>query len=302
MSAFDAYCELQGTLDGSIQCDERMSRHTTFRIGGPADLFIECASFADLTTVLDCLRRHGIRWTVVGKGSNLLVADEGCRCAIITLGSEFRNMHMPEPNLLVAGAAVPFASIVQEAFKNAYSGFEFAVGIPGTLGGALSMNAGTRDEWIGSMVENITMYSPEQGLSKVPSSQIQWAYRRSGIPRDAIVLEAELRMRPGDPTSIRAKMEASLKRRKKSQPIGLPSAGSVFRNPPDDSAGRLIESVGLKGHRIGGAQISEQHANFIVNQGNATAENVVDLVVLARDRVKEVHGIELRPEVKFLGF
>ncbi|NTU89515.1 MAG: UDP-N-acetylmuramate dehydrogenase [Actinobacteria bacterium] len=301
MSAFDIYCELDGALDGSVSCDERMSRHATFHIGGPASLFIECASMADLTLVMSVLEKHSMPWSIIGKGSNLLISDAGCRSAIITLGKEFKKSAFVDTTL-VAGAGIALSSIVQEAFKLGYSGFEFAVGIPGTLGGALFMNAGTRTEWVGSVVEAITLYSPEEGLVRRRGEEIPWSYRKSGIMRGEIILEAELSMKPGDIGSIRAKMEASLSRRKKSQPLSFPSAGSVFKNPPDESAGKLIESVGLKGYRCGGAQISEMHANFIVNTGNAKAQDVVDLIVLARNRVKEVYGIELQPEVQFLGF
>lgn len=301
MSAFDIYCALDGALDGRITCDERMSRHVTYHIGGPADLFIECASIADLTLTLETLEEAHMPWTVIGKGSNLLVADQGVRGAVIVLGKEFKRTSITDGHL-VAGAAVTFSTIVQEAFKQGYSGFEFAVGIPGTLGGALYMNAGTRDDWIGSRVESITVYNLTDGLVRRLGTDIPWQYRRSNIRKDDIILEAEFAIKPGDISRIRAKMEANLSRRKKSQPLSLPSAGSTFKNPEGNSAGRLIEEIGLKGACIGGAQISEIHANFIVNKDNAQAQDVVDLMVLARNRVKEVYGIELQPEVKFLGF
>lgn len=302
MSAFDIYCELDGELDGSVQCDEPMARHVTYRIGGPAALFIECASIADVAKTCDVLAAHRMSWAPIGKGSNLLVADRGCDSAILTLGEEFKKTAITDDGLLVAGAGTLLSRIVQDAFKNGYSGFEFAVGIPGTLGGALFMNAGTRNDWIGSRVESITVYTPKGGLEKWSGSDIDWQYRNSGIPRGVILLEAEMRVKPGDVSQIRSKMEASLTRRKKSQPLSLPSAGSVFHNPEGDSAGRLIEETGLKGETYGGAQISELHANFIVNIGDAKASDVMTLIVLARRRVREAHGIELQPEIQFLGF
>lgn len=302
MSAFDIYCDLDGALDGSIQCDERMSRHVTYRIGGPASLFIECASLSDIARVCEVLREHRMPWAPIGKGSNLLVADRGCTSAILTLGSEFKKTSIGDDGILTAGAGTLLSRIVQDSFKNGYSGFEFAVGIPGTLGGALFMNAGTVDDWIGSRVQSITVYTPQGGLEKWSGEEVNWQYRNSGIPRGTIILEAEMHVKPGDVSQIRSRMEASLARRKRSQPLSLPSAGSVFRNPEGKSAGRLIESVGLKGETRGGAQISELHANFIVNTGDATAADVMALIVLARSRVREAHGIELQPEIQFLGF
>jgi len=301
-SPFDIYCALDGALDGQVICDERMSRHCTYRIGGPADLYIECASIADITLAIETLDDADVPWVVIGKGSNLLVSDDGVRGAVIVLGHDFRNHHLIDDRLLVAGAGVSLSTIVQEAFKLGYSGLEFAVGIPGTLGGAVHMNAGTRDEWIGQHVEAVTVYSPGQGLVRHLGVEIPWQYRRSNIPATDIILEAELVIQPGELTRIRAKMEASLSRRKRSQPLSLPNAGSMFKNPEGHSVGKLIEEAGLKGTRIGGAQISELHANFIVNVENARAQDVVDLMVLVQERVREVHGIELQPEVRFLGF
>ncbi len=302
MSAFDIYCELDGELDGSIQCDERMSRHTTFRVGGPAALFIECATLADISKVCTVLEQHRMPWAPVGKGSNLLVSDKGCNAAIITLGNEFKKAVFTDDGFLVAGAGTLLSRIVQDAFKNGYSGLEFAVGIPGTLGGALFMNAGVRNEAIGDHVEALTVYTPHKGLERWQGSDIDWRYRNSGIPRGCIILEAEMRVKPGDVSQIRSRMESNLERRKQRQPLSQPSAGSVFRNPEGESAGQLIEGAGLKGEQKGGARISDLHANFIVNTGDATAADIMALIVLARRRVREAHGIELQPEIQFLGF
>lgn len=301
-SAFDIYCELDGTLDGFVECDERMSRHTTYRIGGPAALFVECATVSDLSRTFQVLNSHQMPWAVIGKGSNLLVADKGCQCAIITLGSEFKKYSFGDDGLLVSGAGVLLSRLVQEAFRNGSTGLEFAVGIPGTLGGALFMNAGMRDDWIGSRVESVTVFRPGTGLERYSGGDFNWQYRSSGIPRGSVIVEAQLRVKPGDMSQIRSRMEGNLARRKKKQPLSQPSAGSVFRNPEGDSAGRLIEEAGLKGVTEGGAQISTQHANFIVNTGDAKAADVMSLIILARRRVREAHGIELEPEIQFLGF
>ncbi|NTU71761.1 MAG: UDP-N-acetylmuramate dehydrogenase [Coriobacteriia bacterium] len=277
-----------------------MARHTTYRIGGPAALFVECATVADITLATDVLAEEGVDWRVLGKGSNVLASDTGYAGAVITLGRDFKR-HALEGERLRAGAGVILAAIVRDAFSEGCTGLEFAVGIPGTLGGALAMNAGSREQWIGEIVESVTLFVPGQGLLGVRGPEIAWGYRTSGLMGRGIIVEAALRVAQGDVDHIRRTMEASLRRRKRSQPLSMPSAGSVFVNPEGDSAGRLIEAAGLKGARIGGALVSDVHANFIVNAGGATAADVVALVRLIRDTVKEAYGIELTPEVRFLG-
>jgi len=306
MTAFDAYCTLRGILEGSIYCDEPMVRHTSFRIGGPADLFIECASIRDLNNVLNTLATHQLPWTIIGKGSNLLVSDEGFRGAVLTLGADFKGFSLPDTTLnqrsIVAGGGVILSNLVQAAFKNGLSGFEFAVGIPGTLGAALFMNAGNAKEWIGNIVESLTVLRPGDGLARYHGSELPWRYRSSGLPPGEIIVESELRVIPGHTGQIRARMEGLLNRRKKTQPLTKPSAGSVFKNPEGDSAGRIIEALGLKGYTIGGAQISELHANFIINTGNATATDVLSIIKYIRQLVKDEYGTELQPEIRFIGF
>lgn len=300
MSLTGTYNTLKAQLEGEVRRDEIMARHTTFRIGGPAALYLVCDTVSDLSAAVSLLSEERLEWTVVGKGSNLLVSDEGYDGAVIVLGRDFRR-HTYDDGHLRAGAGCILAALVQDAFKLGLSGLEFAVGIPGTFGGALAMNAGTRDKWIGEIVESVTLLDPEGGLVSVRGPEVAWGYRRSGLPGRGIIVEAEVKVEPGDMTWIRRAMEASLNRRKRSQPLGMPNAGSIFVNPPGDSSGRLIEAAGLKGLKIGGAQISDVHANFIVNAGGASAADVVELIRRIRDAVKEEHGIELRPEVRFLG-
>jgi len=300
MPVTGAYAYLKEHLEGSVRADEPMARHTTYRIGGPAALYAVADTVADLACTIRVCEERGIEWTVLGKGSNVLVADAGYEGAVITLGREFRR-HELDGTRLRAGAGVVLAHLVQDAFSRGLSGLEFAVGVPGTLGGALAMNAGSRDEWIGAIVETVTLYVPGSGLSALRGPEIAWGYRNSGLRARGIIVEAVLHMEQGDEARIRQTMEASLRRRRASQPMGVPSAGSVFVNPEGDSAGRLIEASGLKGHQIGGAFISDVHANFIVNGGGASALDVVQLVRHVRSVVNEQHGIELRPEIKFLG-
>jgi UDP-N-acetylmuramate dehydrogenase len=306
MTGFDAYCDLEGSIAGTVLYNEPMARHTSYRIGGPASLYIECATLADINRSLKVLGEHDLPWCPVGKGSNLLVSDKGFNGAILTLGVDFKQFSFPDESegesLLVAGAGVILSTLAQAVFKNGYSGLEFAVGIPGTLGGALFMNAGSAAEWIGSIVESLTVLRPGQGLVRYGARELPWAYRRSGVPTGEVIVEAALRVRKGHLGQIRAKMEASLRRRRKTQPLTVPSAGSVFRNPPDVSAGQLIESLGLKGHAVGGARVSDVHANFIVNEGGATAADVIAIIMYVRERVKEAYGTELQPEIRFIGF
>lgn len=193
------------------------------------------------------------------------------------------------------------ATLVQDAFSKGKAGMEFAVGIPGTLGGALTMNAGASGDWISSAVESVTMFSTEGALTRIPASAIGWGYRSSGLAGRGIIVEGVLKVRDGDPRAIRAQMERNFRCRKESQPLNKPSAGSVFVNPEGNAAGRLIEGAGLKGMRLGGARVSPVHANFIVNEGQATASDVVGLIRKIQMAVKDEYGIELRPEIRFLG-
>lgn len=300
MALSDVHRRLADALDGSVRMLEPLSRHTTYRVGGPAALWIEADSISDLAASLEILGEEGIEWVVLGKGSNILASDAGYEGAVIVLGRQFRR-HDVDGERLRSGAGAPLAAIVQDAFRHGLAGFEFAVGIPGTVGGALAMNAGSRDEWIGTVVESVTLFSPGEGLRALGASEIRWGYRRTDLPQHGIIVEGTFRLRRDDVARIRRVMEASLSRRRHSQPLTLPSAGSVFANPQGDSAGRLIESLGLKGTRIGDACISDVHANFIVNLGGASASDIAQLVKLARDRVEEAYGTRLTPEIRFLG-
>lgn len=300
MSVHGALERLRTELGGGVRADEPMGKHTTYRVGGPAAILCVLETVHDVAATLRVLEEERVEWAVVGKGSNLLVADAGYDGAVLVLGREFRR-HAVEGETLRAGAACVLAHLVQEGFNRGQSGLEWAVGIPGTLGGALAMNAGTPEGWIGQVVDTATLFVPGLGLTLVHGRDVVWDYRRSGLAGRGIILEATLRVCEGDPTRIRAEMERNLKRRKASQPIGVPCAGSVFVNPPGDSAGRLIEATGLKGLRLGGARVSTVHANFIVNEGGATAADVVGLIRKVRMTVKDVCGVDLRPEIRFLG-
>lgn len=290
-------------FNGEIRLDEAMSKHTSYRIGGPAKAYIMVNSIAALNAVLAACKGDDLPWVLVGKGSNLLVSDEGFSGAVITLAGEFRTwMFDEEANRVIVGAGTILSRLVQEVFHRGYSGMEFAVGTPGTVGGALRMNAGTKDDWIGSRVVSVTTYDPRAGLKRYAGSDVEWAYRKTSFSDDEIIVECELQLEPALSGNIHDRMRSLLERRKASQPLEYPSCGSVFKNPEGYSAGALIDEVGLKGTLCGGAQISEKHANFIVNKHNASASDVRTLIRTAQEKVKEHYGIELQPEVKFLGF
>lgn len=300
MSIVTAYERLAAQFDGPVRRNESMTRHTTYRIGGEAAVFATADSVHDLSSLTAICAEEDVEYTILGRGSNVLVSDAGYDGIVCVLGRDFKK-HRFADGVLRCGAGATLAHVVQDAFSKGLEGLEFAVGIPGTIGGALAMNAGTRDDWIGSRVDTVTLYAAGTGLISLRGHEVPWAYRSSGLTAKGIIVECTLRVTPGDTTRIRRIMEASLNRRKMSQPIGAACAGSVFVNPPGESAGRLIEDAGLKGARVGGAEVSKVHGNFIVNTGGATASDVLALVARVREAVMETYGIDLRPEIRFLG-
>ena len=303
MGLFNAVMALSGAADTDLIEQERLARHTSYRIGGKADLFLVCHSYHALRRAIDVLGEEGVPWVIIGKGSNLLVADEGYRGAVVTLGREFSRMVVSEDGVtLTVGAGVILARLVNEALTRGLTGLEFAVGIPGTLGGAISMNAGTRERGIGSVVEDVLTLKPGVGLRHYAHDDVRWGYRTCTLPRDEIVLEATVKLAPGEKGKIRQVMEKSLDRRRKTQPLGSACCGSVFKNPADMSVGKMIEDCGLKGFSVGGAEVSPIHANFIVNTGTATAADVASVIKKVHEEVRKAYGVELQPEVKFLGF
>lgn len=304
MSLFNAYVTLSGAIDADISRDERMAHRTSWRIGGPAAMLAVCHTPAALARTIEVLGAQGVEWVLVGKGSNLLVSDEGFDGCVIVLGREFSRIEVCQDDATITvGAAVLLSKLVTTAQRSGLSGLEFACGIPGTLGGAISMDAGTRREWIGHRVVSLVTYRPGEGLCRHAGSDIEWGYRWTSLAGSEIVLEATLALEPKDKAEIAADMEARLVRRRNSQPIGKPSCGSVFRNPAGErGAAQLIEDCGLKGYEVGGAQVSPTHANFIVNNGRATAKDVLAVMRTVHGRVREVTGVDLQPEVKFLGF
>lgn len=291
------------SFDGDIYVDEPMSKHTSYAIGGPARFFVQVFSIRALSALREACEKVGMPMTVIGRGSNLLVSDDGYEGVIVTLGRDFRNFRVDEErSAIVTGAGASLSAIVQEALRNALTGMEFGVGTPGSIGGALRMNAGSADDWIGSRVGSVTLLDGDGNLVRRLGSEVEWGYRHTSFTPDEALLECELLLAKGDPFFIQGKMEAALTRRKKTQPLGKACCGSVFRNPEGASAAKLIDDLGLKGTRIGGAVVSEKHANFIVNEGGAKAIDVLRLIDLISAKVEGEYGITLTPEVRFLGF
>lgn len=295
--------QLNPNLDLEVKRSEPMSKHTSYRIGGPADYFMRADSIEALEAVLSACDADGIPWTVVGRGTNLLVSDSGVDGAVVVLGSGFRKISVrADEGRIYAGAGALLSAVVQKAFDESLSGLEFAVGTPGSMGGAIRMNAGSATEWIGSRTASITAYRSGEGLVRIPGSDVEWGYRSSSIADGDVVVECELMVERGDTSNIQGRMEGLLAKRRRSQPLDLPSCGSVFKGADGTPAAVYIDKAGLKGTRIGGAEVSQKHANFIVNTGGATAEDVLALIRYVQSKVNEEYGIELEPEVRLLGF
>lgn len=278
---------------------EPLSKHTSFKIGGPADFFIEPENMRQLADILRLLNEEKVPFFVMGNGTNLLVSDEGYRGAIIRLSGDFTRFWY-EGCLLVSGAAVPLAQLARDAGSQGFANLVFAAGIPGTVGGALYMNAGAHGQCIADVLKEAVVLDSSGKVHTFKPADLGLTYRQSKLPAGSIVCQAVFKLVRGDAEEIRKKCLEYREYRQKRQPK-QPSAGSIFKNPPGLAAGKLVEEAGLKGKKIGGAMISETHANFVVNCGNATAADVMALIELARAEVLKQFGVELELEIKLLG-
>ena len=285
-----------------VRTEVAMAPLTTFRIGGPAALFLEPDTDRDLVAASRALRETGLPFAVLGKGSNVLVADEGFPGLVLRLGRGFR-WAAREGERLKAGGAMPLPALAGIALRHGLAGLSFGVAIPATLGGAVRMNAGAHGHEMAEVVEHVELFHLETGASvTVPASQIEFSYRRSRIPVDAVAVAATVRLAQGDPVGIRAGMDEAREWRRRTQPLAEPNCGSVFKNPPDGPpAARLVEDAGAKGLREGGASVSTKHANFIVAAEGTRAADVVALIDRVRDMVERGTGIRLEPEVRLIG-
>ena len=287
--------------EGEVRFDEPMRHHTSFRIGGPAEALVVPASRRELRAAVEFAFERDLPWFILGRGTNLLVRDGGVRGLVIKTTRCLRSIAFTGLEVRVE-AGFSLNELACEAAARSLSGLAFAAGIPGTVGGGIYMNAGAYGGEIGQMVLSVTAYHPGRGERSWLREELGFGYRTSRFQDErAIIEEARLRLVPGDAAAIRAEMEDYARRRQEKQPLNLPSAGSVFRRPPGSYAGALIEEAGLKGLRVGGAQISERHANFIVNLGGARAADVLALIELVRTRVKERTGVLIEPEVEVIG-
>ncbi|MGD9764553.1 MAG: UDP-N-acetylmuramate dehydrogenase [Candidatus Binatia bacterium] len=286
-----------------VRFAEPLSRHTSFRIGGPADALVEVATPAEIAELQRTARARGIPIAVLGIGTNVLVADRGVRGVVVKLGRALGAFEWTGSDHgwhVRAGAAAPFKKLVRAAAARGLTGLEFAEGIPGSIGGGLLMNAGAFGGEISHCVTGICVVDAA-GERALPRTALRFGYRRFDLPADSIVTRVDFALSPGAPEAIRAAMADAKRKRDGRQPRGLPNAGSVFKNPPGEFAGRLIEAAGLKGRRVGDAMISPQHANFIVNVGAATAADVKRLMDEVAATVWRARAIRLVPEIKLVG-
>lgn len=287
-----------------VKLAEPLARYASMKIGGPADYFIEVESGAALAQLLPLLKRHRTPICFLGNGSNVLISDRGVRGAVIRLAGDFKRAEWKEEGEAVwleVGAACALTQLVREAARKGYAGLEFAEGIPGTVGGALVMNAGAYGSEFEKIVDGVEGIDSEGQMIRYSRKEMTFTYRDSHWPAGAVVTRVRMRLRKEEAAQVGSKVRALVAKRKSSQPSGYPNSGSMFRNPPGDFAGRLIEAAGLKGKRIGQAQISERHANFIVNLGGANAEDVRRLMDIARAEVKKQFAVDLAAEVRRLG-
>jgi UDP-N-acetylenolpyruvoylglucosamine reductase len=297
-----AVCELALRVSKAtvVRCDEPLAKHTTLRVGGPADVYVEPASEEDLAAVLACCRERGWPFFVLGRGSNLLVRDRGFRGVVLSLArAQFSRIEVTGKRL-TCGAGAKLKAVAVEAKRNGLAGLEFLEGIPGSLGGALRMNAGAMGGALFDVVESVRLMSCDGIVHERAAQDMTVAYRSCPTLKDQVALSAVLRVQPGSREEIEQRMNEYSRKRWQSQPAA-PSAGCMFKNPAAIPAGKLIDEVGLKGTRVGGALVSAEHGNFIVNDGTATARDVLELVEVIRQRVRLERGIELELEVEIIG-
>lgn len=287
----------------NVVCDEPMSAHTTFRVGGPADFFVAPNSTDQLRDVIALCAAGDIAHYLVGHGSNILVADEGLRGVVVHISGSFGDVEVREDGSVFAQAGASNAKVAAAAQRAGLTGFEFAAGIPGTIGGAAIMNAGAYDGEFKQVARSVTCLAPTGEVVEVTADEAEWAYRSSSMMKSGmIVLSASLQLSEGDPEQIKARMADLAQRRQDKQPIELPSAGSTFKRPPGHFAGKLIQDAGMQGYAVGGAQVSTKHAGFVVNRGGATAADVLAVIRDVQARVLDEYGVELEPEVRLWGF
>ena len=287
--------------EDNVLVDEPLSRHTTFEIGGPADLFVIPETAEEVREVVSACRAAEVPYFVLGNGSDLLVSDEGYRGVIVCLADGFTNVSV-EGTEITCQAGVSLREASEMACELGLSGLEFACGIPGTIGGACFMNAGAYDGCIADVLKSVRVVMPDGSVETIGVEDLALGYRASRVRDEGmVVLSATFALRAADPAEIRAKMDDLTERRESKQPLDKPSAGSTFKRPEGFFAGKLIMDAGLQGYQVGGAAVSKKHAGFVVNLGGATAADVHAVIEHVQDEVERQFGVRLEPEVRFLG-
>ncbi len=295
-------CDMAGS--DSVRENESMSMHTTFRVGGPARYFVTVKDAAKLTAVIKLCCNSNKDYYILGNGSNLLVSDDGYDGVMILLGEDFTKIGCPgEKGVYELGAGVLLSRAAKRAREDGMAGFEFAGGIPGTVGGAVVMNAGAYGGELKDVLESVCVMTSEGEIKELSVDELDLGYRHSLIPQMGyIVLSAKIHLHEGDSDKIGMLMDELAAKRREKQPLEYPSAGSTFKRPEGYFAGKLIEDAGLRGYGEGGAQVSDKHCGFVINRDHATASDIAGLCKTVQDRVYEKFGVKLEPEVKMLGF
>jgi UDP-N-acetylmuramate dehydrogenase len=300
-SKIKQFQEIRQAFRGEIRTDEPLSKHTSFRIGGPADYYLYPKDLEDLSSAVDFAQNNKLAKFVIGNGTNLLVSDDGLRGIVIDLSQTFMEIDSKE-NSVTAGAGVDLEKLIHYCAERGLSGLESLIGIPGQVGGGIVLNAGAFDTEISDRLSSVRLMDRFGTLEKKRKSELTFGYRMTSIPRDAVVVDALFLLKEGNPKDMEISQNNYLRKRKEKQPLSLPSAGSVFKRPAGDYAGRLIEDAGCKGLRIGDAMVSKKHANFIVNCRLASAQDVMRLIDEVRARVLKQFQVELELELHLIGF
>lgn len=298
------YEKLRGVMSDAsdVKTGEPLSGYTTFRTGGPADVLVEPASEADLAAVLGVLREENKPYIVLGNGSNVLVKDEGFRGVVVVIGTGLGGVEVDEENAVVrAGAGAMLGEVARAAARGSLSGLEFASGIPGSLGGGVFMNAGAYGGEMAQVVTSVRALMPDGKVREFKSDELDFSYRHSVFTKNGgVILSAVMQLEKGDAAQINETMKDLNRRRVEKQPLNYPSAGSTFKRPEGYFAGKLIQDAGCKGLSVGGALVSQKHSGFIVNTGNATSQDILDLIKLVQLRVKEEFRVDLETEVRII--
>lgn len=298
----DFYAKLTDIVSkDNVKIDEPMKLHTTFRVGGPADFFVLPQTKKEIRDIICLCRHENVPYYIVGNGSNLLVGDQGYRGVILQISRKMNAIEV-QGDRITAQAGALLSQIASKALDVGLAGFEFASGIPGTLGGACMMNAGAYGGEMREVLVSVAVMTQEGEFVRLGADELELGYRTSVFAKKGyIVLEADILLEAGDKEAIRERMEELKQKRNEKQPLEYPSAGSTFKRPEGYFAGKLIEDAGLRGFRVGGAQVSEKHCGFVINKGQATAEDVMELMRQVSERVESKFGVRLEPEVKRLG-